>query len=524
MADEVTLSRTRGAPTTTRSSSAGLRLEDRAGAGDGGQREARPGEAGRRPEQRAGAGQAGDGGGLATGRGDHGLRAAGEGDPLLGEPAGAVDGVGGGLAALDRALLQHRVGQRELELRAGVGAAAQVVVEPALRGLDQVVGERGVTGGVVAAVDPAHPHGGAGRRERAGGGVGLVEGEERVLLALHEQRRRLDPVEHLARGAAAQQREHLGRRPAAGGRAGVEGADLGVEPAAGGARRSFSRGGGGGGVGRWSVLEAGQAGGEEQRGPPALEDAGVGDGVEGGRRGGGVGAPRGSGGGSGGGLREEALGQVVPGDRGDDGVDTVVVAGGEQGDRAAVRAAGDAHDRVALGVEADVVAGRQQVEQPRHVGHLVVRRVEVDQAAGATEAAGGVGQHDVPLGGDLAGLVGQVGLAAAEAVGEHDRRASTVAVGARDVVRRGEHRGVEGHLVVAALRTGLGTDRHHQRLLGDVDGSASEPVTATTPITTTTPATRAATPWTRRRRRVEVMVHCFRRSQPGSSAAPTVTP
>ena len=74
----------------------------------------------------------------------------------------------------------------------------------------------------------------------AGVGVGLAEPEQRVLGALDQQRRRLDPVEHAGRAAAV---EHGGdlRRERARGRGGLVGrADVGAEPAAG--QRLLDRG------------------------------------------------------------------------------------------------------------------------------------------------------------------------------------------------------------------------------------------------------------------------------------------
>ena len=86
---------------------------------------------------------------------------------------------------------------------------------------------------------------------------------------------------------------------------------------------------------------------------------------------------------------------------GRDRVDAVVVAGAEQGQRAAVGAARDADPRVAVVVLQDLVALGQQVEQGGEVGDLVAGVVQPDLPGAAAEAAGGVGEDDVAAPGEV---------------------------------------------------------------------------------------------------------------------------
>ncbi len=123
-------------------------------------------------------------------------------------------------------------------------------------------------------------------------------------------------------------------------------------------------------------------------------------------------------------LGDEGLVEAVPGVRGDDRVHPAVEAGGEEGGRAAVGRAGEADHRI--------VAGRPrlghlgsfggEVDELAGVGALVARIVEMDQPAGPAEAASGVGDDGVAGPGQGPADLGAVGLAAAEAVGQHDRR------------------------------------------------------------------------------------------------------
>ena len=323
----------------------------------------------------------------------------------------------------------------------------------------------------MAARVPDDLHRGAVRGDAPGVGVGLAEPEERVLRALDEQRRRLDPVEH-ARGAAPV--EHRGdlRRERARGRGGLIGrADVGPEPPAG--QRLLHHGrveGAGveagqpvavlGTVAGVAVLRPAQgveqatAGGrrsdaEEQSRPQPLVDAGIGVLRRRRHRLRAVGAA---------GLgREERRGQRVPGDLRRDGVDAVVVGRAQQGQRPAVGASGDPDPRVAVAVELDLVTLGQQVDQRRQVGDLVAGVVQPDLPGALAEAARRVGQDDVAALGQIAGVVGHRVLAATEAVGEDHRR--------RGFLPRRE---VEGRVQLDGVGTGAG--RNAGLLGGDVLG------------------------------------------------------
>lgn len=149
---------------------------------------------------------------------------------------------------------------------------------------------------------------------------------------------------------------------------------------------------------------------------------------------------------------EQRRGERVPGDLRCDRVDAVVVGGAEQGQRTAVRGAGDADPRVAVGVLDDVVALGEDVDQRGEVGDLVAGVVQPDQAGALAEPARREGEDDVAALGQRLGVVGHRLLAAAEAVRQHHGRGR--AVGRREV-----ERGVE--------LDGVGTGaRRDPRLLG----------------------------------------------------------
>ena len=67
---------------------------------------------------------------------------------------------------------------------------------------------------VVTAVVPGHRHGGAVRRDRPGVRVGLVEAEQRVPFALHQQGRGGDVADHRGRARPGQQGGQRGGDPA----------------------------------------------------------------------------------------------------------------------------------------------------------------------------------------------------------------------------------------------------------------------------------------------------------------------
>ena len=257
---------------------------------------------------------------------------------------------------------------------------------------------------VVPAVHPADRDRGALSGQRPRGGVGLGDPEQRVGHALDEIGRGGEAGEQRSRAVRVEQGQQLGAGLSRLGRAEEEPAHGRVEPAAhrrgGRPTRSGPRGTG---VGRL----------EERGGPELLERAGGGDGFEvgrGRRRGGGRDV-----------LGEERLGEVVPGDRRDDGVHPLVRGAEHEGQRAAVGAARDAHPGVASAVEPDVRSRGEEVDERPGVRDLVVRVVEMDPPAGRAEPARRVGEDDVPTVGQVAGPVDEVGLAPAEPVGEeHD--------------------------------------------------------------------------------------------------------
>ena len=187
------------------------------------------------------------------------------------------------------------------------------------------------------------------------------------------------------------------KRPQPLGLAGPAAAAAPAAPAGrpGAARGRDPPGGCAGGLRRWARSSGGAhrptgAGGEEDPGPELLEDA----------------------------VREERVGEVPVGDRGGDGVDALVVSGGEQRDRPAVGGAGDADARIAVRVQLHLGPLRQPVDEPGDVLDLEVGVVEPDLPGGRAEAAGGPGQHGVSVAGQLLGLGAYVVLAAAEAVPE----------------------------------------------------------------------------------------------------------
>src|SRR4051794_14921572 len=141
-----------------------------------------------------------------------------------------------------------------------------------------------------------------------------------------------------------------------------------------------------------------------------------------------------------GGLRQEDLGQVVPGDRGDDRVAPRILPGEQQGQAAAVRATDHADSRVAGRVQPHLGAGGQPGEQPPGVAHLVVGAVQVDLAAAAAEALGGPGEHRIAPVGERLGVGADRILRAAEAVRE-------------------QHRGHPAGAVARQIETGIELDR-----------------------------------------------------------------
>ena len=266
------------------------------------------------------------------------------------------------------------VAERVRRSRAG---ALEVVVEPLVGEVVQpiLVGLRSGAA-VVAAGEPGHPYGRAVRGEPARVGIRLGQREQAVRLALDQQRRRLDPVEHAGRAGSFEQRD-VGRC----GRAGrcdrqIGPADIGGEPPAG---RVVGRRGRIGQarapVERWCRSpEAGRrrgraAAAEKQTGPRLLEHAVARRAAIGGR--------------------QERRRQVVPRDHRDDRVDPLVVRREEQREPAAVRAADGRHPRIVRN-RSSATSGRrgEPVDQLGAVLDLPVGTVQVDLAAAGAEALG----------------------------------------------------------------------------------------------------------------------------------------
>ncbi len=394
-----------------------------AGARRGGPRRAAPGTAarGEPAQRRPQPGQRGERRRDTPGRGVGDLRRPAQGDRRGRDRAGRGDP---GFARGYPDLRHHGVprGREEgIGLRDGEpgvdrrGLAAQVVVEPAEGRSPQPVGLGDPA--VVPARVPDHLHRGSGSGDAARVGVSLRQREERIGLALDEQRRGVDPAEHPGRAGGPEQVEDAGGRPPGGGRLLVGRAQVGGEPPAprgGGddlARPRRAR------PGRPRTARTGGTrprGAEELPRPHPLEHPG---GVDGGQRSGRGRRPRPHGE-----LREQGLPQVVPGDLRHHRVDPRVGACEQQRQSAAVRSTDNADPGVVRPVLHHLGAPAQQVDQQPGVGDLVVGGVEVDQSAAGPEAAGGEREHDEPLPGQVEGVRGQVGLRAAEPVGHQHRR------------------------------------------------------------------------------------------------------
>ncbi len=310
----------------------------------------------------------------------------------------------------------------------GTVASADVVVHPGQEPAPQVALAQRPAGQVqlarrrrAARVTPRlphHPHRRAVAAQRAVGGHRLLQVEQRVVLPLHQQGRRVHAAgvpghrgvpgqPQRGRGRVAE-RLQLGER-GAGGVDEVRAADVALR------------------VDLRVVDAVDDAQAEEQVGPQPL--------VHSGRA---VGDPAGETGV----VRRERVGQVVPGDDRDQRVHPPVLHRHGVLHLAAVGAADHAHLRVVRDVAAPfpghgphpaLAAGgvvgvgvppRQHADQLAACLAVPVRVVEVDLAAGAAEPEPGVGEdhvalpHEAACGGPLLGVV----LAAAEAVRGQDRR------------------------------------------------------------------------------------------------------
>ncbi len=348
------------------------------------------------------AGQGGDAGRAGAGRVVEALLAAGQGEGALVALQARV-AVRGDAGQAGFAIAGAEAdGAGDAEGWAGVDALVvlQVAVEPALHAVMEAAGLH--VAAVVAARDPVDVDGGAVGADRLRGLVGLAEREQGVGLALHQQRRHLDVLADRGRRTLLQQLARLGVRRARLGDPLVHPAQHGLEP-----------------------LTA-AAGVDEDAGPQLLEHA----------------------------VREQPVGEVPVRDRRGDGVHALVVARGEQGNGAAVGAAGHADAGVALLVELDLGLLGQPIDELRDVGDLALRVVQADLPGRLAEAAGRPGQDRVAVPGEILGLLPYVVLAAAEAVPEQDGGAAAARAG-------GEVRGVDAHPVPRVQDPVGAVDRGH---------------------------------------------------------------
>ena len=118
-----------------------------------------------------------------------------------------------------------------------------------------------------------------------------------------------------------------------------------------------------------------------------------------------------------GGVRQQRGDQAVPGDGRHDRVHPRVVGGGEQGDPAAVGAAGEPHPRVARPVEQHPGLTGEPGDELLDVEHLVVGGVEGDLAGRVAEPPGRIQQDDVAGPREIERVVAQRVLVRAPAVG-----------------------------------------------------------------------------------------------------------
>ncbi|ESU47784.1 hypothetical protein P376_4235 [Streptomyces sp. HCCB10043] len=347
-------------------------------------------EGGELGESAADAGHGRDGRRHGSGRVAEGLRPAAERDvpaaaaqPRVGVAARPAQ-EGGSVGGVDAS----GAGDAEGGPGGGAGVLLEVPVEPVPdASLDPA---RLAVAAVVAAGDPVHRYGCAVGADGLLHGVGLAEREEGVGLSLEEERGDLDAVGDGGRRTLGEEFDRLRVGLAADGDALVHLAEPLLE------------------------LLAAAAGGDEDPGPELLEDP----------------------------VGEEGVGEVPVGDDGGDGVDALVVPGGEQRDGPAVGGPGETDPGVALAVQLHLGPGRQPVDEPGDVLDLVVRVVEGDLPAGLPEAASRPGQHGVSVGGQLLGLGPDVVLAAAEPVPDEHGGPLTGTLGT-------EVRGVDRHPVHA---------------------------------------------------------------------------
>ncbi len=142
-------------------------------------------------------------------------------------------------------------------------------------------------------------------------------------------------------------------------------------------------------------------------------------------------------------VREQRGGQVVPGALGDDGVDPVVVGGGEERDPAAVGGAGDPDPRIARAVEQHPGLTGEPGDELLDVLDLVVGRVQPDLPGRGAEPARGPGQDGEAGPRQVLGLRADGVLGLPEAMRQQDGRNPAAP-------RRQEKAGVEHDVLVAA--------------------------------------------------------------------------
>lgn len=138
----------------------------------------------------------------------------------------------------------------------------------------------------------------------------------------------------------------------------------------------------------------------------------------------------------------QRVGQVGPAAQRGDGLDPRVEGRAEQGEAAAQREPHHADPpRVGRG------PGERPVDHRGDVGH-VLGPGDVDLAAGAPEAPHGVGDGDVPRGGERVALGDVLQVVLPPAGRLHHQRVAPLRVGARGAGGRGEHVGLEHDAVL----------------------------------------------------------------------------
>ena len=142
-------------------------------------------------------------------------------------------------------------------------------------------------------------------------------------------------------------------------------------------------------------------------------------------------------------VREQRGGQVVPGALGDDGVDPVVVGGGEERDPAAVGGAGDPDPRIARVVEQDPGLASEPGDELLDVLDLVVGRVQPDLPGRGAESPRGPGQDGESGPRQVLGLRADGVLGLPESMRQQDGWQPAAA-------RRREEAGVDDDMLVVA--------------------------------------------------------------------------